>query len=39
MNLIIADFHDDFCTIRREMVAKKIFERDSGFYKIRSSTL
>ncbi|WP_242946479.1 DUF2087 domain-containing protein [Butyrivibrio hungatei] len=30
VNLIIADFHDDFCTIRRDMVAEGILERKDG---------
>lgn len=34
VNLIIADFNDDFCTIRREMVAFNIFERENGLYKL-----
>ena len=32
VNIIIADFHDDFCTIRRDMVAEKLLDRDSGGY-------
>lgn len=32
VNLIIADFHDDFCTLRREMIAEGIMERDKGMY-------
>lgn len=32
VNLIIADFHDDFCTLRREMIAEGIMERDKGQY-------
>ena len=24
VNIIIADFHDDFCTIRRDMISEKI---------------
>ena len=32
VNLIIADFHDDFCTIRRDMVAEGILERKDGVY-------
>jgi ArsR family transcriptional regulator, arsenate/arsenite/antimonite-responsive transcriptional repressor len=32
VNLIIADFHDDFCTIRREMICEKIMQRDKGIY-------
>lgn len=34
VNIIIADFHDDFCTIRREMVAFNILERENGIYKL-----
>jgi len=34
VNIIIADFHDDFCTIRREMVAFNIFERENNIYKL-----
>ena len=32
VNIIIADFHDDFCTIRRDMVAENLLYRDSGGY-------
>lgn len=34
VNIIIADFNDDFCTIRREMIAFKIFSRENGIYKL-----
>ena len=34
VNIIIADFHDDFCTIRREMVGFNILEREHGIYKL-----
>lgn len=33
VNIIIADFHDDFCTIRREMVAFNILKRSKNIYK------
>ena len=33
VNLIIADFHDDFCTIRRDMIAEKLLERENGTYR------
>ncbi len=33
VNLIIAEFHDDFCTLRREMICEKLMERDSRGYK------
>lgn len=32
INIIIADFHDDFCTIRRDMIAEKIMVRENGKY-------
>lgn len=32
VNLIIADFHDDFCTIRRDMISEKLMERDGRHY-------
>ena len=32
VNVIIADFFDDFCTIRRDMVAENLLDRDSGSY-------
>lgn len=36
VNLIIADFHDDFCTIRRDMIGKKLLDRDrNGYWKVK----
>lgn len=32
VNIIIADFHDDFCTIRREMISEGLMTRDNGIY-------
>lgn len=32
VNLMIADFYDDFCTIRRDMVGEHIMERENGNY-------
>ena len=32
VNIIIADFHDDFCTIRRDMIGEKIMDRQNGKY-------
>lgn len=32
VNLVIADFHDDFCTIRRDMIAEKLLVRSEGQY-------
>ncbi|MCL2855101.1 MAG: metalloregulator ArsR/SmtB family transcription factor [Defluviitaleaceae bacterium] len=37
VNIIIADFHDDFCTIRREMVGLGILQRDNGIYRVKRS--
>lgn len=33
VNLIIADFHDDFCTIRRDMVGEQLLERNTHGYR------
>ena len=33
VNIIIADFHDDFCTIRRDMIAEKLLSRENGVYR------
>ncbi|MBR6766712.1 MAG: metalloregulator ArsR/SmtB family transcription factor [Clostridia bacterium] len=32
VNIIIADYHDDFCTIRRDMIGEGLMERESGMY-------
>ena len=32
VNILIADYHDDFCTIRRDMVAEGLLNRDAGGY-------
>ena len=33
VNIIIADFNDDFCTLRRDMIAEKLLVRDKNQYK------
>ncbi|MGL5151777.1 MAG: metalloregulator ArsR/SmtB family transcription factor [Clostridium sp.] len=33
VNIIIADYNDDFCTIRRDMIGEKLLSRDKGIYK------
>ena len=33
INIIIADFHDDFCTIRRDMIAEHILVRENNIYR------
>lgn len=32
VNWIISDYHDDFCTIRRDMISEKILDRDKDGY-------
>jgi len=32
VNLIIAEYHDDFCTIRREMIMEGLMKRDHQVY-------
>lgn len=33
VNLIIADFHDDFCTIRKDLISFNLMKRKDGVYK------
>lgn len=32
VNIIIADYFDDFCTIRRDMISENLPDRDAGKY-------
>ena len=32
VNLLLADFYDDFCTLRRDLVAENLLTRDHGIY-------
>lgn len=32
VNIILADFHDDFCTLRRDMIGEKLMGRDKQTY-------
>lgn len=32
VNIIIADYHDDFCTIRRDMIGEKLLARNTDGY-------
>ena len=32
VNIILADYHDDFCTLRRDMVGEKLLARDHQIY-------
>lgn len=34
VNLIIAEMHDDFCTLRREMICEGLMTRDHGIYRL-----
>lgn len=38
VNLIIADFHDDFCTLRRDLISEGIMERDSRGYWLKEKS-
>lgn len=36
VNWILADFHDDFCTIRRDLIAEHLMERDAkGYWRVK----
>lgn len=36
VNIIIADFHDDFCTLRRDMISEKLLDRNrDGYWKVK----
>lgn len=37
VNIIIADFHDDFCTLRRDLISEKLMERENGKYWLTST--
>ncbi len=32
VNIILADFHDDFCTLRRDMIGENLLARDHQIY-------
>lgn len=32
VNIILADFHDDFCTLRRDMIGEQLLARDHQIY-------
>lgn len=35
VNIIIADYNDDFCTIRRDMISERLMDRDErGYWRI-----
>ena len=36
VNIIIADFHDDFCTIRRDMISEGLLDRNTkGYWRLK----
>lgn len=36
VNIIISDFYDDFCTIRRDMISEKLLDRNKeGYWRIK----
>ncbi len=36
VNIILADFHDDFCTLRRDMVGEQLLDRDkNGYWRVK----
>lgn len=38
VNIIIADFHDDFCTIRRDMISEDLLDRnDTGYWRVKKA--
>jgi len=37
VNLIIAEYHDDFCTIRRDMIGEGLLCRDHGIYWLKEN--
>ena len=37
VNIMIADFHDDFCTLRRDMIGEKLLARDErGYWRVKA---
>ena len=37
VNILIADFFDDFCTIRRDMISEQLLDRDgTNYWRVRS---
>lgn len=39
VNIIIADYYDDFCTIRRDMIGERLLERNTnGYWRAKTKT-
>lgn len=37
VNIILADYYDDFCTLRRDMIGERLLERDEkGYWRVKS---
>ncbi len=37
VNILIADYNDDFCTIRRDMIAEKLLDRSpEGYWRVKN---
>ena len=32
VNIIIADYYDDFCTLRRDMISERLLDREGSLY-------
>lgn len=37
VNIIIADYHDDFCTLRRDMISEQILDRNQEGYWLKEN--
>lgn len=35
VNIVIADYYDDFCTIRRDMISEGILKRENAMYQLK----
>ncbi len=35
VNILIADYFDDFCTIRRDMISEGILKRENAMYQLK----
>ena len=37
VNIILADYYDDFCTLRRDMIGERLLERnEKGYWRVKS---
>ena len=36
VNIVLADFHDDFCTLRRDMIGEQLLDRNAkGYWRVK----